>query len=311
MRQQGTEIASGGSTTIIAGRDLNAEAAQVTASGDIGVAAGRDVKLTTATESDYHYKEETKTKKGFLKKTTTHTIDEESATYEKGSSLSGNNVSVTAGNDVTVKGSSIIGDGDVALKAGHDVNVVAATDEQSSYHLKEKKKSGLMGSGGIGFTIGTNSTRHQVNEDGTTQSQSVSTVGSTGGNVSIIADSKAHISGADVIAAKNLNVVAGEIAVDPGNDLLRRKETYEQKKSGLTLSVSSAITDAAMAANNAIKRGSEVSDDRLKALYGVKAAQDMWVAGSGAASVAGGGRRRYECRSCGTECRLQQKHIDL
>jgi hypothetical protein len=36
----------------------------VTASGDIGVAAGRDVNLTTATESDYHYKEETKTKKG-------------------------------------------------------------------------------------------------------------------------------------------------------------------------------------------------------------------------------------------------------
>jgi len=288
VRQQGTEIASSGNTTIIAGRDLNAEAAQVTASGDIGVAAGRDVNLTTATESDYHYREETKTKKGFLKKTTTHTIDEESATYEKGSSLSGNNVSVTAGNDVTVKGSSIIGDGDVALKAGHDVNVVAATDEQSSYHLKEKKKSGLMGSGGIGFTIGTNSTRHQVNEDGTTQSQSVSTVGSTGGNVSIIADSKAHISGADVIAAKNLNVVAGEIAVDPGNDLLRRKETYEQKKSGLTLSVSSAITDAAMAANNAIRRGGEMSDDRLKVLYGVKAAQDMWVAGSGAASVAGG-----------------------
>ncbi len=288
VRQQGTEIASGANTQILAGRDVTTEAAQVTAKGDIGVAAGRDVSLDTATESDYHYKEETKTKKGLFKKTTTHTIDEESATYEKGSSFSGNNVTVTAGNDVTVKGSSIIGDSDVVLKAGNDVNVVAATNEQSSYHLKEKKTSGLMGSGGIGFTIGTNSTRHRVNEDGTTQSQSVSTIGSTGGNVSIIADSKAHISGADVIAAKNLNVAAGEIAVDPGNDLLRRKETYEQKKSGLTLSVSSAITDAAMAANNAIKRGTEVSNDRLKALYGVKAAQEAWVAGSGVASMAGG-----------------------
>ncbi|MGX5109377.1 hemagglutinin repeat-containing protein [Enterobacter cloacae] len=288
VRQQGTEIASGANTQILAGRDVTTEAAQVTAKGDIGVAAGRDVSLDTATESDYHYKEETKTKKGLFKKTTTHTIDEESATYEKGSSFSGNNVTVTAGNDVTAKGSSIIGDSDVVLKAGNDVNVVAATNEQSSYHLKEKKTSGLMGSGGIGFTIGTNSTRHRVNEDGTTQSQSVSTIGSTGGNVSIIADSKAHISGADVIAAKNLNVAAGEIAVDPGNDLLRRKETYEQKKSGLTLSVSSAITDAAMAANNAIKRGTEVSNDRLKALYGVKAAQEAWVAGSGVASMAGG-----------------------
>ncbi|AUP76148.1 hypothetical protein CWS02_00260 [Enterobacter sp. EA-1] len=68
VRQQGTEIASGTDTVIIAGRDMNAEAAQVTAKSDIGVQAGRDVNLTTATESDYHYKEETKTKKGFLKK---------------------------------------------------------------------------------------------------------------------------------------------------------------------------------------------------------------------------------------------------
>ena len=57
VRQQGTEIASGTGTTILAGRDMNAEAAQVNAKGDIGVQAGRDVNLTTATESDYHYKE--------------------------------------------------------------------------------------------------------------------------------------------------------------------------------------------------------------------------------------------------------------
>lgn len=65
VRQQGTEIASGGSTTVKAGRDVNSEAAQVTASGNIAVGAGRDISLTTATESDYAYKEETKTKKDF------------------------------------------------------------------------------------------------------------------------------------------------------------------------------------------------------------------------------------------------------
>lgn len=63
MRQQGTEVASGGDTVIIAGRDVNAQATDVIAQGDIGVAAGRDVNLITATESDYHYEETTKTKK--------------------------------------------------------------------------------------------------------------------------------------------------------------------------------------------------------------------------------------------------------
>ena len=43
----------------------------VTATGNISVNAGRDVALTTATESDYHYLE-TKKSGGFLSKKTTH-----------------------------------------------------------------------------------------------------------------------------------------------------------------------------------------------------------------------------------------------
>ena len=55
--EQGTEIASGGDTTVNAGRDITAVASSVTATGNISVNAGRDVALTTATESDYHYLE--------------------------------------------------------------------------------------------------------------------------------------------------------------------------------------------------------------------------------------------------------------
>lgn len=182
----------------------------------------------------------------------------------------------------------MIGGGAVTLQAGHDVNIVAATEEQFSYRLKEKKTSGLMSTGGIGFTIGSKSSRHQVDEDGITQSQSVSTIGSTGGNVNIFADGKAYISGADIIAAKNLNVAAGEIVIDPGNDQLHRKESYEQKQSGVTVSVSSAVTDTALAANSAYQRSDEVSDDRLKALYALKAADNAWAAGAGVSAMTGG-----------------------
>ncbi|MDN2291394.1 contact-dependent inhibition toxin CdiA, partial [Escherichia coli] len=71
VRQQGTEIASGGDTTITAGRDITAVASSVTATGNISVNAGRDVALTTATESDYHYLETKKKSGGFLSKKTT------------------------------------------------------------------------------------------------------------------------------------------------------------------------------------------------------------------------------------------------
>nr|WP_082079059.1 hemagglutinin repeat-containing protein [Raoultella terrigena] len=270
VRQQGTEIASSGNTTIIAGRDVNSEAAQVTASGDIGVAAGRDVNLTTATESDYHFREETKTKKGFLSKKTTHTIEEDSATREAGTLLSGDNVTVQAGNNLLVQGSSVVGDNTVALGAGNNVDIVAATNTDSSWRFKETKKSGLMGTGGIGITVGSSKSTHDLREAGTTQSQSFSTVGSTGGNVLIAAGNQAHIGGADLIAGKDMSLSGSSVIIDPGHDKRTRDETFEQKKSGLTLALSGTVGSAINNAVTSAQDTKEESDGRLKALQATK-----------------------------------------
>ena len=270
VRQQGTEIASSGNTTIIAGRDVNSEAAQVTASGDIGVVAGRDVNLTTATESDYHYREETKTKKGFLSKKTTHTIGEDSATREAGTLLSGDNVTVQAGNNLLVKGSSVVGDNTVALGAGNNVDIVAATNTDSSWRFKEEKKSGLMGTGGIGITVGSSKTTHDLREAGTTQSQSFSTVGSVGGDVVITAGNQAHIGGADLIAGKDMSLSGSSVIIDPGHDKRTRDETFEQKKSGLTLALSGTVGSAINNAVTSAQDTREESDGRLKALQATK-----------------------------------------
>ncbi|WP_395313966.1 hemagglutinin repeat-containing protein [Enterobacter sp. ECC-219] len=270
VRQQGTEIASGANTQILAGRDVTTEAAQVTAKGDIGVAAGRDVSLDTATESDYHYKEETKTKKGFLSKKTTHTIEENSATRESGSLLSGDNVQVVAGNNLRVSGSAVAGDGDVQLKAGNNVDIVAATNTDTSWRFKEEKKSGLMGSGGIGFTIGSSKSTHDLREKGTTQSQSFSTVGSTGGNVTISAGNQAHVGGADLIAGKDLSLSGDSVIIEPGHDKRTRDETFEQKKSGLTVALSGTVGSAINNAVSAAQETKEQSDGRLKALQATK-----------------------------------------
>ena len=270
VRQQGTEIASGANTQILAGRDVTTEAAQVTAKGDIGVVAGRDFSLDTATESDYHYKEETKTKKGFLSKKTTHTIEENSATRESGSLLSGDNVQVVAGNNLLVNGSAVAGDGDVQLKAGNNVDIVAATNSDTSWRFKEEKKSGLMGSGGIGFTIGSSKSTHDLREKGTTQSQSFSTVGSTGGNVAISAGNQAHIGGADLIAGKNLSLSGDSVIIEPGHDKRTRDETFEQKKSGLTVALSGTVGSAINNAVSAVQETKEQSDGRLKALQATK-----------------------------------------
>ncbi|WP_312691469.1 hemagglutinin repeat-containing protein, partial [Kosakonia sp.] len=270
VRQQGTEIASGTDTLIIAGRDVNAEAAQVTTKGNIGVLAGRDVNLTTATESDYHYKEETKTKKGFLSKSTTHTISEQSATREAGTLLSGDSVTVKAGNDLQVKGSAVVGDSDVALNAGHNVDITAATNTDANWQLKEKKKSGLMGSGGIGFTIGSSKTKQDLKQKGTTQSQSTSTIGSNGGDVSITAGNQLHVGGSDVIAKDALTLTGDSVVIDPGHDKRTTDQKFEQKSSGLTVALTGAMVDAVNSAVTTAQAASKQSDSRLAALQATK-----------------------------------------
>ncbi|MCM5696656.1 hemagglutinin repeat-containing protein [Leclercia sp. LTM01] len=283
VRQQGTEIASGGNTVIIAGRDMNAQAAEVTAQGDIGVAAGRDVSLTTATESDYSYREKTKTSGGFLSKKKTHTIQEDSATREKGSLLSGDNVTVQAGNNLRVLGSAVAGDGDVALSAANNVDIVAATNTDTSWRFKETKKSGLMGTGGIGFTVGTSKSTHDMREQGTSQSGSFSTVGSTGGDVSITAGKQAHIAGADIIARKDIAVQGDSVVIDPGHDRRTRDEKYEQKSSGLTVALSGTAGSALNSAVTTARDAANESDDRLAALKATKAALSGVQADQGAA----------------------------
>ncbi|SHG87673.1 filamentous hemagglutinin [Pantoea sesami] len=283
VRQQGTEIASGGNTVILAGRDVTAQAADVTAQGDIGVAAGRDVNLTTATESDYRYREQTKTSSGFLSKKTTHTIEEDSATREKGSLLSGDNVTVSAGNNLRVSGSAVAGDGDVALSAGNNVDIVAATNTDTAWRFKETKKSGLMGTGGIGFTIGSSKSTHDLREQGTTQSESFSTVGSTGGNVRIAAGKQAHIGGADIIAQKDISLTGDSVVIEPGHDKRTRDEKFEQKSSGLTVALSGAAGSAVNSAVTTAQSAKQSSDSRLAALQGTQAALSGVQAGQAVA----------------------------
>ena len=283
VRQQGTEIASGGDTTVNAGRDITAVASSVTATGNISVNAGRDVALTTATESDYHYLETKKKSGGFLSKKTTHTISEDSASREAGSLLSGNRVTVNAGDYLTVEGSDVVADQDVSLAAGNHVDVLAATSTDTSWRFKETKKSGLMGTGGIGFTIGSSKTTHDRREAGTTQSQSASTIGSTAGNVSITAGKQAHISGSDVIANRDISITGDSVVVDPGHDRRTVDEKFEQKKSGLTVALSGTVGSAINNAVTSAQETKESSDSRLKALQATKTALSGVQAGQAAA----------------------------
>ncbi|WP_024188761.1 hemagglutinin repeat-containing protein, partial [Escherichia coli] len=312
VRQQGTDMTSGGDITVTAGRDITSVATAVTAKGDIRVNAGHDIVLGTATESDYHYSESGETRNRLLSHQTTRTITEDSVTREKGSLLSGNRVTVNAGDNLTVEGSDVVADRDVSLAAGNHVDVLAATSTDTSWRFKETKKSGLMGTGGIGFTIGSSKTTHDRREAGTTQSQSASTIGSTAGNVSITAGKQAHISGSDVIANRDISITGDSVVVDPGHDRRTVDEKFEQKKSGLTVALSGTVGSAINNAVTSAQETKESSDSRLKALQATKTALSGVQAGQAAtmASATGDPNATGVSLSLTTQKSKSQQHSE-
>ncbi|WP_426784401.1 hemagglutinin repeat-containing protein [Serratia sp. 2C06] len=264
--QQGVTVIGREGDVTVTGSTLHSD------QGAIALQAKKDVTLNTATERESRYSEERSEKKGFLNKSSSHTVTDDRTTRENGTLLSGNSVSVSAGNDLTVTGSAIAADRDVNLQAGRNIDIGAATETDTHYLLEEKKKSGLLGSGGIGFTIGKQSSKHEVDEKATTQSQSVSTVGSSQGSVNITAGNQLHIGGADLVAGKDLALTGDSVTIDPGYDRRTRKETFEQKQSGLSVALSGTAGGALNTAVSSAQQARKEGDGRLTALQNTKAA---------------------------------------
>ncbi|EMD9247083.1 hemagglutinin repeat-containing protein [Cronobacter dublinensis] len=289
VRQQGTELASGGNTVIVAGRDVNTEATQVLAKKDIGIAAQNNINLLTATESNYSFKEKKTTKKGFLSKKTTHTVEEHSSTDEAATLLSGDNVALKAGNDLLVRGSAVTASGDVALKANGDVTVEAATEKASDYSMKKTTKSGVFG-GGMGITIGSQSAKETRKGAKLTQSDSRSVIGTTAGNIIIEAGDKAKLVATNIVAGRetadttrktgHIDVKANDIEIVAGKDIITGSVKQESKSSGFGISFSNPVIDAIRNVRDITKMGGS-NITKAKTAAGEAAAAFADITGGG------------------------------
>ncbi|POE06221.1 hemolysin BL-binding protein, partial [Pectobacterium odoriferum] len=284
ITQQSTELTAGKGLNLQAGRDINLQAAQGVASGAVTAQAGNDINLLSATETQHTFFEETKVKKKAFSKTVTHTLRETLQTDEKGSLLSGDSVTMAANQDINLQGSSVVGDKQVTLLANNDVNTAASVENYQNYEEYSKKKSGLFSGGGIGFTIGSTSTSQKLRDQAATQSQSISTLGSTTDSVTVKAGNDVTISGTDMVAGKDIFLQGNNVTIDPGYDTRKQQQEFEQKSAGLTVALSGVVGSALNSAVQSIQAAKSESDGRLALLQGMKAGLSGYQAYQGSQS---------------------------
>ncbi|RLO19539.1 hemagglutinin repeat-containing protein, partial [Pseudomonas protegens] len=269
VQQVATTLVAGGNVALKAGEDLALTASRVTAGDEAYLYAGGDVNLSAAQNSDYSYYRKTKTSSSGLSSSQKTRIDSSSSTTQQGSSVSGDTVVIRAGQDIGATASDIVSTHSTSLVAGRNVEIDSATETSEESHSTSKKKSGLLSSGGIGFTLGSTSAKNTSSS--TTENAKASTIGSVLGNVDIQAGKDLTLKGSDVIAGKDISLVGQNVNILAAENHNKSEQTSKTKTSGLTLALSGTVGSAVDAAYQTTKQAKEEDDSRLSALQGIKA----------------------------------------
>ncbi|CAG4886004.1 hemagglutinin repeat-containing protein [Paraburkholderia saeva] len=295
----GTNISAGGNATLAAlsadpGKgDVTLTGSSLAAgSGAATIAATGNVDINEGREEHDSYSA-TESKRGsFVHGSTTDTSQSTQANIGVGSTVSGDTVTVSAGRDLNVKGSTIAGTHDVNLAAAGNVNVTTSQDTQGTSSYYQKHESGLGTGGGIGISVGS---RTQTDTANTTQvTNTGSTVGSLNGNLNITAGKDLHVTGSDLVAAQNVTGTGANVTIDSAVDTMHHDETHEVKQSGFTLAIKAPVIDAVSNTVDQTHAASHSQDDRAAALHGMAAASgavDSALTGKAAMDAIASGER--------------------
>ena len=286
--QTGSSISGTGGVTLAAGNDINARGASVKSDGALALGAARDINIEgVLNESQLDERHKVVGGNGWMSKTTTTTRDTVDKQTVQGSELSANAVQVIAGNDLTVAGSSVVGSGNVALKAGNDLTLTSMGGRNDQTHLRQEKKSGLLSSGGIGFTVGT----HKETTDQASQALAGqgAMVGSLQGDTVMLAGNDYRQTGSSVSSPNgNVAIQGKNVTIEAAQDTYasQYKRTVEQK--GFTLAVNVPVVMAARGALETAQDVGKSNDDRINMLAAANAAWDSARAASAMMNTAQG-----------------------
>ena len=262
----------GKNVSVVASDAVQLEGSQLLAADTVKV-SGNTVELNTAKANSTVNHVYLDKKKSLVKRESTNAVDDATTKVVTGSTVSGKDIQLTSAHDVTGQSAQIIGEHTVAVTAGGKVELgadKAITDGTSVYR---HKKSGLLGSTGIGFTIGKE--KHNIDEANHEESTVRNTIASTKGAVTIKANDTVHITSADIVAKDGAVLEGSAVTLDGNIDHNHMSHDERYKKTGLTVSLGGAVVDTLTNATRTIKQAGGRDDKRLAALELNEARQQL------------------------------------
>lgn len=253
----------GKSVNIKANQNVNSKGSDILAKDTININAD-SINFETAKDvaTEYHSLQERK--KSIAKRESIDAIDNSHIETVSGSNIGGKTVNIKARNSIKGKSVTILGEDNVELQSGGEVNIGAdkhILDSNSSYH---HKKSGLLGGAGIGFSIG----KERINSDDSKHEEVTarSTIASTNGNINIRSNETLQLTSGNIVSKDGVNLSGSNVILDGNVDNTSASHNESYKKSGLTVSLGGAAINAVTNGTRTIKQAGSRNDKRLAAL---------------------------------------------
>jgi filamentous hemagglutinin len=264
----GSTLQSAGNTTLTAGQNITARAADVQAAGNLTATAGNNLVIESGIATNSVASSRVSTNNGFLSSSTRTERQSTSTTTAIASNLGGQNIIGSSGQDLTIRGSTVTADKDINLSAANNLTIEAATNTQSSTRYSALSESGLMKSGSTGVSFGKRDKSTDTTFSAT--SAAASTVGSIGGNVSLSAGNTFALRGSDVLATGastgNVTITAKKVDIIEARETTASATEQKFRQSGVTLSLESSVLQGAQTVQAMDQAMMKTKNDRMKAL---------------------------------------------
>lgn len=248
---------------IDAGEDFTARAAELHAQNKLTVHAVGHVSISSDNESGSVTDKYREKKTGLLSSKTESTTVSAQWQESHASTLTGKNVEIVAGKDVTIVGSDIGAKNNLDIVAHGNIEIQPGKNQAQGSRVEKMKKSGLGAAGGM--SVGASKQTHAIQEKKT--GNTPSTLGSLTGDTRITATKAVNMTASKIVAPNgNVDITASQIDIGTAKDILRREESFKTKQTGVSVSISTPMLDLARSAAGQLGNSAKTDNTLIKGL---------------------------------------------
>ncbi|BCX73166.1 hemagglutinin repeat-containing protein [Acinetobacter sp. Tol 5] len=271
---------------IFTGNNITVKGSQISSElGSTVLSAQQDIHIIEGRQSSDSEQAQQIQSTGFLSKKTEQKKSHQISNEAIGSSIDGKNVILDA-NNINIRGSQVVSDELTQIQAKENVSITGAENKYLDYSEYSTKKSGLMSSGGIGFSVG--SKKELTEQQNTQLTNTGSMVGSLNGNTNIIAGNTYQQTGSTVSSQKgDVNILAQQVNIEAAKEQSTRDYKYEMEQKGLTLAVNVPVVSAVQSVVDSSKQVGQSKNDRVNAMAAANAGFDAYKAGQALGKLQG------------------------